>query len=264
MNTVELSEKYNVNRHRIANAAKSGHLKAEKNGRIWNINEQVFLEWYETEYKGSPYNSGIKWNREVFDNIDNPEKAYWVGFILADGCLHEGTSTLSVDLSIRDKIHLEKFITFIGGDVDQLLQTTIHSITHKKLVHVQLCGKHTYNSLLQLGLFPQKSGHEKYIYTNYDKDFIRGIVDGDGYIRQDLTEIGIVGSYELLATIQEKFFHYLKVKPNKIMVHGTIFRISYRSKQAVYSIIEWLYENAEVSLERKQTLANYILNEKIC
>lgn len=87
-----------------------------------------------------------------------------------------------------------------------------------------MCGKHTYNSLLQLGLFPQKSGHEKYIYTNYDKDFIRGIVDGDGYIRQDLTEIGIVGSYELLATIQERFFHYLKVKPNKIMVHGTIFK----------------------------------------
>ena len=30
----------------------------------------------------------IDYNRHIFDNIDNEEKAYWLGFIVADGYLN--------------------------------------------------------------------------------------------------------------------------------------------------------------------------------
>ena len=30
----------------------------------------------------------IDYNRHIFDNIDSEEKAYWLGFIVADGYLN--------------------------------------------------------------------------------------------------------------------------------------------------------------------------------
>lgn len=57
----------------------------------------------------------INYNRHIFDNIDNEEKAYWLGFILADGYLNLDKHMLRIKLGNKDKQHLIKFIKFIGG-----------------------------------------------------------------------------------------------------------------------------------------------------
>ena len=56
----------------------------------------------------------IDYNRHIFDNIDNEEKAYWLGFIVADGYLNLDKHMLRIKLGNKDKRHLIKFIKFIS------------------------------------------------------------------------------------------------------------------------------------------------------
>ena len=109
---------------------------------------------------------------------------------------------------------------------------------------------------------PRKSGKEKWIETPFPADFIRGYYDGDGYIKQDLGSIGLVGSYELLNSIQQHFLSVLNITPKKIGEHGSIFRIEYTSKADKKAIANYLWYDGCISLDRKQILAEKI--KKIC
>ena len=71
----------------------------------------------------------INYNRHIFENIDTEEKAYWLGFILADGYLNTDKHMVRIKLGDVDKKHIEKFIAFIGGNLDEMLKMEIHNIT---------------------------------------------------------------------------------------------------------------------------------------
>ena len=55
----------------------------------------------------------INYNRNIFNKIDSEEKAYWLGFIVADGYLNINKHMLRIKLGNRDRSHLIKFIKFI-------------------------------------------------------------------------------------------------------------------------------------------------------
>ena len=49
-------------------------------------------------------------NPGYFDQIDSPDKAYWLGFIAADGCVtgfNQGYPRLQIKLARKDRGHLE-------------------------------------------------------------------------------------------------------------------------------------------------------------
>ena len=60
--------------------------------------------------------SKYKYNKDYFEKIDTSDKAYWLGFLYADGCINRyykndklKSMTLELGLSYKDKEHLEKF-----------------------------------------------------------------------------------------------------------------------------------------------------------
>ena len=261
----EFCEKYKCSISSIRRGAKEKMFPATKGGKDnrWEFEEADCLEWYNKNY-----HNGVRifksWDRNYFDNIDTPEKAYWLGFIVADGCIKTGSRTkiVSIDIGERDEEHLHKFAIALGSTPNEMLNYSIHPDTSNTLVHIQLCGDYFYQALYSLGLRERKSGKEVYIETDFDRDFIRGIFDGDGYIRQ-VGGIGLVGSRDLLLAVQQKLLYYLGIKPLGLYEHGKIFKICYYAKQDYLSILEWLYTDASVSLQRKHELANKLL-EKIC
>lgn len=181
---------------------------------------------------------------------------------MADGCIHiqnleKMYGHFSIDLGGKDVEHLYKFSNFIEAQQD-IVQHTIHNITGNDLVHVQLSCQATLKDLYNLGIKPNKSGKEEWIDTPYPADFIRGCYDGDGYIKQNLKSIGLVGSYNLLAKIQKHFEEVLNIKQKTIGEHGTIYRIEYTSIEDRIKIANYLWYDDCVSLERKQILADKI------
>lgn len=206
----------------------------------------------------------INYNRNIFNKIDNEEKAYWLGFIVADGYLNINKRTLRIKLGNRDRNHLIKFIKFVGGN-EEMLKSEIHSETGNENFYVSLYSKEVMNDLLSLGIEQAKSGKEKVcnIDKKYYRDFIRGLWDGDGFIRENLSGIGLVGSEEVLAFVQNYFNDSLGVKPLKIYPHCNTFKIEYRStRKAIPLILNHLYGDKDVALDRKKELATKI--EKIC
>lgn len=141
----------------------------------------------------------IEYNRHIFDNIDTPDKAYWLGFIVADGYLNDSKNMLRIKIGDKDKHHLEKFIDFLEGD-KMMLKSEIHNTTGNTQWYVSTYAPQIHNALNNLNVEQAKSGNEHIppIEKQYIRDFIRGLWDGDGFIRENLTGIGLVGSYECL------------------------------------------------------------------
>ena len=56
-----------------------------------------------------------KANYRTFKIIDSAEKAYWLGFIAADGCVYvrEKNATVWLQIKAEDRKHLEKFKEFM-------------------------------------------------------------------------------------------------------------------------------------------------------
>ncbi len=52
-------------------------------------------------------------NIDIFNEIDTEEKAYWLGFLYADGCVMDN-HIFKLTLSDQDEDHLIKFCKFIG------------------------------------------------------------------------------------------------------------------------------------------------------
>lgn len=132
----------------------------------------------------------VKFDESVFDLIDSEEKAYWLGFIYADGYIDANKFIFEISLKGSDKEHLEKFNKFMK---------------HKDKNHVKIsnskCGdkcfercrwyvsnKHLWNILNSYGCTPNKSltlEFPNFLIFKYDhliRHFIRGYFDGDGSI----------------------------------------------------------------------------------
>ena len=63
-----------------------------------------------------------------FENIDTEEKAYWLGFLYADGCVTP--NTVRVELQASDKKHIEKFREAVQANIKNF-------IIEKKLILIK-------------------------------------------------------------------------------------------------------------------------------
>lgn len=160
------------------------------------------------DYKIVNYQNLVKVDETLFDEIDTEEKAYWLGFIFADGNISATDFRVTLNLSIKDESHLLKFKEF-------LKYTGNISYTHGEHPGCRIFfrSKHMWNSLNNLGCTPAKSltlnfpEQSVFKYPYLIKHFIRGYCDGDGflgcYLRNDkhFCEIGFVGTESFLKSI---------------------------------------------------------------
>ena len=74
----------------------------------YGLNRKTIVKYLnEREIEITNTHGKIPFNENVFDTIDTEEKAYWLGFLYADGCV--SSSDNEIEISLKDKEHLEKF-----------------------------------------------------------------------------------------------------------------------------------------------------------
>lgn len=123
------------------------------------------------------YDRKYHFNEQAFDKIDSQDKAYWLGFLLGDG--HISHYSLIVELSIKDKGHLQKLIKFMNGN--NVIQETrknccvvkFNSVLLVKSLNKYMCSRKTYADVLTPKL------NKKYL-----PHFYRGLLDSDGWIAE--------------------------------------------------------------------------------
>ena len=221
-------------------------------------------------------------NETFFDLIDTEEKAYWLGFLFADGCIHHkkdsDTYVLSIRLSSHDKSHLDKFKKSLNstnpikdslssGNMSGYPVSTIIIIS--KPMCLELINKGCTEKKSNTLVFPEQS-----IFKNKDliRHFIRGYFDGDGSVFISNEKhwrngtITKVIHYRFVGT--EMFLNEVN---NQIGLSGTIFHgkntgnaceLCFKRKKKLFPFYKYLYDNATIWLDRKRKIfENYILEE---
>ena len=131
------------------------------------------------------------YNHHYFENIDTEDKAYWLGFIYADGCVMEyenNSCELAIKLQARDIGHLKKFNKSINGN-NQITTFNRQCNLNGKFYdgcQIRLYSEKIVHDLERHGVYPNKSLVITMPDINDDmfRHFIRGYFDGDGCIYQ--------------------------------------------------------------------------------
>jgi hypothetical protein len=133
-----------------------------------------------------------------FDAITDEARAYWVGFLLADGCVTDG-DRLRLCLGVVDRAHLEAFRDAIGSTHPITERATKGGYKPGALIaHYDVRCARIAEGLARVGVIPRKShtAVPPVLRPDLQRHFWRGMVDGDGYVSQSGRQVtmGLTGN----------------------------------------------------------------------
>ncbi|MDD3668196.1 MAG: hypothetical protein PHY75_05510 [Bacteroidales bacterium] len=161
------------------------------------------------EIYGEDFNLRRKFylDENYFVEINSNEKAYWLGFLAADGYINK--NELVLELQESDMEHLIKFGNAISQGLN--VRKIIHHHKEKDFIHYRVSFRsgRTVENLNKQGVFQNKSlslspPNLKKQYIPY---WILGYMDGDGCLfkAKNRLKINFTGTKEVLVWIKEYF-----------------------------------------------------------
>lgn len=210
----------------------------------------------------------LKLNTEYFKSIDSEDKAYWLGFLMADGCVCKTNKNGSYDriaipLKSSDVDHLNKFKICIEYEGDIRTKTAIHKTKGFTYTTSQLriSSKPMCDDLAKYGIVPNKTGKEILPELNpiLIRHFIRGFFDGDGSVmKKKSRNTGRVSlgssSLSILESINEFLESELGIRmpiyeENRYNV--PFYKMDSCNKSRNEKFLSLLYKDSNVYLDRK-------------
>lgn len=212
-------------------------------------------------------------NSYYFENIDTEEKAYWLGFICADGCVSWNNNNkayqFKITLQQSDKDFLQKFINSINGNFEVNLKYAslkLNGICKKyPICEVSLKDKKFTSDLLKY-FSENKTEYlrlPKEIPDFLIKHFIRGFSDGDGCFYCNISKRS--KSYEIVGKCYD-MLNDIRIELDKNGIYSQIYKKRGTNwKLGIYKIDElvklhsYFYDDATIFLERKYFKSQEIL-----
>ena len=220
-----------------------------------------------------------KINHDYFENIDSEHKAYWLGFIYADGSItkkayEKGSYTyrLRMELMFEDKYILEQMALDLESDLKpkEYYNDTSSFEGYNKPKHtayIMFSSKKMGEDLVKLGVMPNKTLILKSLPSipdNLMKHFIRGYFDGDGsvYLTKDNTiKTAFYGTHDFINSIQDFLIKELNLTKKKITDQKEA-NVSFvgMAKQESEKLYHYMYDEATIFLNRKYEKYNKYFN----
>lgn len=241
VSSVQLAKKHHSNASTILSLFKNRNLIArsnKQNSRKYTINENYF------------------------ENINTPEKAYWLGFIYADGYITSKRKTNSqnfgVSLAIKDKTHLNKLNECLNSNypIKEYNQTSGYNL-NTKYCRLFITSQKLVDDLKKQGVVENKTTilKEPKISKELIPHFIRGYVDGDGCISISNNEfkIKIIGTCAILDFIKQSI-NELGININnfyKRQEDQDVLSIDFGGNLQVLKFLNYIYKDSSVHLDRK-------------
>lgn len=216
-----------------------------------------------------------KINESYFEKIDTEAKAYWLGFLYADGAVYSSRKGYMFHLTLADKDseHVEMF--------KEALQTEIpiHLFLKKKKRGLFVWSKRIYSDLVRAGCHERKGfkirlPQPDVVPTILLRHFIRGYFDGDGNIswqpKKSRIVVKIVTNVDMAAELRDFFTTELGITPmykTKVMackhkpedLYTTVEFGRYENMQKYY---DFLYRDSTILLQRKKDIFDTYFTHK--
>lgn len=237
---------------------KSG-ISCTKTAKILGIDQQSMNKRLKQHYGLKVLLDGKKnVDSNYFDNIDAEDKAYWLGFMFADGYVSDDDS---IELCVKsaDRSHLEKFKSDIKSE--HKIGSKIIYLDGKqyRANRISFTDHHLAQALRKLGCinfksliieFPDLQSLELY------RHFVRGFFDGDGsilnhkstYIQCEIT----CGSCNFIRSLQDYLEELVLIKTFiKKDNRSNAYKLVTGSRYEAFRMAEYLYKDSSIYLSRK-------------
>lgn len=216
-----------------------------------------------SEARRNYLNYTIKEN--IFENIDTPDKAYWLGVMYSDGYICKAkqyTNSFGLTVSEKDLEWVEKFKEFLGynGEIKIYDNSTgfLKGEQISKSARLLIGNNKIVADLEKLGVVEHKTKIISCLPDiNFLDDFIRGYIDGDGSLLKRLPCFQICGNKLFLESIANYFKLPYHLTPDK-----SIYNLRYNTKESCY-LEKRLYKNANYYLKRKYDIASRSFNSPL-
>ena len=217
-------------------------------------------------------------DEHYFDQIDDEHKAYWLGFIWADGYMgirhRNGRISYEFKLSLKedDYLHLEKFNKDLNGNYSVKFYKQNTSFGKYAECRLFITNQHFGRTLVEkYGLVPYRSDCSK-ILNNISAclipHFIRGLIEADGYFcKYKIIERGYsvdkyrvsIGTNEDILRFIEKYLmgkNLINMSERKLCQRhegkdGEYKTLEITGKTQCLNILNYIYGNASIYLDRK-------------
>ena len=272
-----VANKYNVDRHTLSKKLSDYNLRNQQAySRNKNYDNQI-LDMYNNNFsiekisKELNVSTNLVWlclrdnnykinsykkhtcNEDIFEKIDNEEKAYWLGFLYADGYVNN--NGIELTLSEIDKEHIEKFKNFLNAS------NNLKYKEQTKAYRLSIYSTKIAKDLTNLGCYKNKSltlqfPTEEQVPKELIHHFMRGYFDGDGCIcipkakYKPQRHFSVIGTKDFLDKYDEIILN-LGVNKTKYSSEGQAYSVKHCGNIQVQKIYDFLYKNATIYLDRK-------------
>jgi len=202
-------------------------------------------------------------NEDYFKEIDTKEKAYWLGFIAADGCVTNKRGW-HFSWGLKDKEVLEQFLLDIQAS---------HKVRSLKpgYFYISFANQRFIKNLTSHGIVPNKTFELKFpdsLDACLLPHFIRGYWDGDGYIglsrnMKDL-QISVVGTHDFISKLAQHLYESCNLRSNSFY-HTKDHLCSFaRTHRQAVKVCNYLYAEPVRFLRRKKEVYDYAISRRQC
>jgi intein-encoded DNA endonuclease-like protein len=212
-------------------------------------------------------------NFNYFETIDTEEKAYWLGFIAADGNINR--NVLHIGIQSSDINHLEKFKKSINATNPIVTKSYIDRGKILSLSRIDIVYKKIKTDLIDKNITPNKSKTitwnkiSQHMSTPLKKHLLRGYSDGDGCWttcgknKQGIPKIkwsAVSGSYKFINELSKwlsiQIGSEIKFYKRKVWENWYINISGQKRCQALYDL---MYSDSHIMLDRKRLKAQSLL-----
>lgn len=237
-------------------------LKQKYNCHIYDLFRKYKLPIRSNQEKNKKYTCNINY----FHTIDTEEKAYWLGFLMADGYINKGNGSRKLGISINetDKNHLEKFKTAINATHPvKIYEVKQGYKIGTKYCRLMITEETLVQDLIDQGCVEHKSNilQPPNIRNDLRRHWIRGFMDGNGSIVIHNTRhcksfcIGFVSTDDVLNWIMDVLIQdnviTRRYQLDKRKSGQIVSAFQFGGNYLVKKYCDYIYKDATVYLDRK-------------
>ena len=200
---------------------------------------------------------------DFFEKIDNEEKAYFLGFLFADGYNNIKRGDINLRVSVIDKDIVFKFRSALGSN-HPIRFIESNGFKNSQQIGLYICNKKISTDLEKNGCGKNKTHSCSFplIQSALVKHFIRGYFDGDGSLsftsqkenyKAWLVNICVNDAFglELSNIINSQLPINLAFYPKREKQKNNISYCCLGGSKQVEILMDWLYSDCKVYLDRK-------------